>query len=466
MISAYGQRPPLSRRVGGGSLKTMVLVPRFDRARTPETAISEPLLNRKRAAEPSHSAQKSLRRWVPAGNQHDILQSVGFKPVESHAWPRLASDEEGLYVPLDSLGVTLAYARDGERGQDRLRDRLGQDYHVVSDFYLSTPTPLDDDDNHLGTAAGGHPADWSRWSDEAGIAEAHARNVDGQKIMFGVLDSGIDADHKDFAGRRVPIDFGFVHPRIRRYPVRQIRGFDTTGHGTHVCGILAGRSRGVARKARLVVASLLEAEDHAVTASSVVAAVDWAIGRFNNPRNARRPMIVNLSLGFPVLPPADRSGNEYHEQLESFRSLIEFLVDANILVVAAIGNDGEDCYCLPAGEPGVLSVGSVDAEFQVSSFSGCVPVGGAVSGPDVVGFGEDVESAAGRNIHGQSLFGFRSGTSQATPYVAGIAALYWSQATSLTAGQVAQILKETALPIDGERKRVGHGLARWQPGVI
>ena len=77
-------------------------------------------------------------------------------------------------------------------------------------------------------------------------------------VLVGVLDTGCDADHVQFRQKR--IDFCHVPLHYESEKLREIRGFDISGHGTHVCGIIAGQHIGIAPEADLMVASVIESE--------------------------------------------------------------------------------------------------------------------------------------------------------------------------------------------------------------
>ena len=77
-------------------------------------------------------------------------------------------------------------------------------------------------------------------------------------MLIGVLDTGCDADHIQLRQKR--IDFRYVPHHSESDNLREVRGFDVDGHGTHVCGIIAGRHIGVAPGADLMVVSVIESE--------------------------------------------------------------------------------------------------------------------------------------------------------------------------------------------------------------
>jgi subtilisin family serine protease len=143
------------------------------------------------------------------------------------------------------------------------------------------------------------------------------------------------------------------------------------------------------------------------------------------------------------------------------------MIDENMLVVAAIGNDEAGRFRYPAALPEVLAVGAVDEDGEeIKQFSGSVPAGTAdLAGPDLVGIGENVLGANACNVWGDSLYARWAGTSQATAYVSGIAGLYWSMNPRLSAADIRNLLIGTAKPVPPRQSsdRWGAGLARFDP---
>ncbi len=151
--------------------------------------------------------------------------------------------------------------------------------------------------------------------------------------------------------------------------------------------------------------------------------------------------------------------------------MIDFLVDSDVLVVAAIGNR-RDHFVSPACRGDVLSVGAVAGDLKRTPFSGHVPEAHrraedagrpARTGPRVMGYGQEVVAADRRTFRGDKLWVRRSRTSQAAAYVSGIAALYWCQKDSLSAHGVATLIEENALQLPDATIRDGRGLARFDP---
>jgi len=141
------------------------------------------------------------------------------------------------------------------------------------------------------------------------------------------------------------------------------------------------------------------------------------------------------------------------------------MVQANVLPIIAIGNNGPGEYGYPGAFKDVLGVGAVSFDGKVADFSGSGnPPNEGVSKPDLVGYGVSVYSSIERNYEGNSVYERLSGTSMASPYVAGIAALYRCQQPLLEVEEVKTRLIENVLELaEQPRDQVGSGLARFVP---
>ena len=225
-----------------------------------------------------------------------------------------------------------------------------------------------------------------RIDDLTGLDGTFEFNYSGKNIHVYVVDTGIYSDHNEFSGR---VGNGFS-------AVRDGRGSeDCNGHGTHVAGTIAGQRYGVAKDAIVHAVRVLNCRGSGST-SGVVSGLSWVL------ENAQRPAVVNMSLGGPRSRTLDRA--------------IERLTSAGINVVVAAGNDSSDaCNYSPSAVSSALTVGSSNRNDNRSSFSNygrCL---------DLFAPGERITSAwigeAGSNRT-------TSGTSMASPHVAGVAALY------------------------------------------
>jgi subtilisin family serine protease len=207
-----------------------------------------------------------------------------------------------------------------------------------------------------------------------------------------IMDTGIDFGHSEFGGRAVP---GFDAIDDGR------DGQDCQGHGTHVAGTVGGATFGVAPQARLVSVRVLDCNG-AGTWAGVVAGFDWVAS------HAEQPAVLNASLGGDYSPAVNDAAAA--------------VADAGVLPVVAAGNSASDaCDVSPASADGAFTVGATDSADEQTSYSNygdCL----ALFAP-----GDDIVSA---RLGGGSVS--ESGTSMASPHVAGVALLY--KATHPSAG--------------------------------
>jgi subtilisin len=271
-----------------------------------------------------------------------------------------------------------------------------------------------------------------------GVADAPET---GAGITVAVLDTGLDLDHPDFAGRDIEAR-SFVEGQSAQ---------DVQGHGTHVtgtaCGALApttGRRYGVAHEARILVGKVL-GDDGSGTDADILAGISWAI--------ASGARVISMSLGADV-----------REVSTAYETVGRRALAAGALVVAAAGNNarrgaGDPGFVgVPANSPSIMAVGAVDSALAIADFSAASTTveGGQV---DIAGPGVDVYSSWPQPQGTNTI----SGTSMATPHVAGIAAL-WSQRTGATGQQLWAQLVQAAQRLPLPASDVGTGLVR-APGA-
>ncbi|HWG91727.1 MAG TPA: S8 family serine peptidase [Candidatus Thermoplasmatota archaeon] len=241
-----------------------------------------------------------------------------------------------------------------------------------------------------------------------------------------VVDSGLRATHEEFLGPRYQGGYDFVG--------KDADPADDHGHGTHVAGIAAGalhNGKGIAGLGNLGlrVAKVLDAEGRSPT-SRVAEGIHWCV------QNGAH--VINLSLG--------GEGNS-----PTLRIAVEAAAAANVLVVASAGNDGPcpgGCVGYPARYSAAMAVGCVTATKALCWFSS-TGIHVEVAAP-----GESILSA----YHsGDASYARMSGTSMSAPHVAGAAALLWSYVPTLTAGQVREVLRDTAQDLGAAGCDVGFG---------
>ncbi len=278
---------------------------------------------------------------------------------------------------------------------------------------------------------------------QIGAPSVHERGIIGQGIKVAILDSGVDTDHAELAGKVLAYrNFTDNGPE------------DAIGHGTHVAGIAMGkgvrdvedagqknRVLGVAPGAELIVAKVC-GNDGWCSEGAIMEAIEWAV--------AQGADVMNLSLGGGAF--AD------HCDGDPLASKLNWAVDQGVTVVAASGNGGElgEGVAVPGCGSKVIAVGAVDASDTVQPWS-------SYGRPlDLVAPGVNILSS----LSCQSVqtcpeagYGKASGTSMAAPHVAGAAALLLQADPTMTPLQVYDVLTETAkdLGVTGFDTKAGFG---------
>ncbi|WP_254506726.1 S8 family serine peptidase [Anatilimnocola floriformis] len=288
----------------------------------------------------------------------------------------------------------------------------------------------------------------------------------GRNIRVAVLDTGFDLDHPDFVGRSVT-SRSFISGQAVD---------DFNGHGTHCIGTALGpqqpaggvRRYGCSFGGSIFVGKVLSNQGSGAD-NGILAGINWAIA--NNCR------IISMSLGSPVQPG------------ESFSPLYENIAQRALnsnpgtLIIAAAGNDSRSLSTglrlnpprpvgRPANCPSIMAVASLDSNLAVSAFSnGTInPVSGG-GGVDLAGPGGAVFSSvptpfpanvqpAGGGRPWPARYHTISGTSMATPHVAGIAAMWLEARPNTPALALWQLLLSNARRLSISSRDVGVGLVQ------
>ncbi|MDQ3705410.1 MAG: S8 family serine peptidase [Chloroflexota bacterium] len=392
-----------------------------------------------------------MTKEAPKSERIATLKSLGLKEMQPED---SAPKEEHSFCRLGHVGAYVVMSPD----QDRIakaREELEQDYLIMPNIPLALPTPLLDATNLTLTTTRRR----SGWPEASGVKAAHKNGNRGKGVIIGVLDSGCDADHAEFAGKRIEYRYVPLQPVPEK--LRAVRGFDVDGHGTHVCGIIAGKNVGVAPDAELMVASVIESETIRTSLERIMLGLEWMLSQFSLPDNQEKPVIISMSLGFR---PEWISAPQFQSVVDGISLLLSTLVnDFDALPVVAIGNDGAGNVRAPGYYSDVLSVGAVDSKLKPALFSGGgpAPQTGIIK-PDIAGFGVEVFSSHERTIDKKSMYAKLSGTSMATPYVAGIAALTAAANPGVQGQALRTLLVNNAMSLQEPPQRVGVGLARFK----
>lgn len=285
----------------------------------------------------------------------------------------------------------------------------------------------------------GDPLQSYQWGlNKAEVTKAWALGADGSGITIAIVDTGIDLNHPDLKDKLVS---GY-NAILDSENLSDLQ--DRNGHGTHVAGIAAAAKgnnagiAGVAYNAKIMPIKAMD-RDGEGTDTDIARGIYWAV--------AKGAKIINLSLG-----------SDSEEAV--LKAAVQYALKKNVLVVAAAGNYASGSnpgVSRPAADPGVLAVSAVDEQGEFADFS--------VSGPEIAlaGPGVDILSDYWQRRAGLPYvpaYARLDGTSMASPFVAGAAALVWSKHPDWNAGQVREALENGAVDLGdaGRDDEYGYGL--------
>lgn len=273
-----------------------------------------------------------------------------------------------------------------------------------------------------------HPYPWGVKKIDADIIWNKTK---GKGARVAVLDTGIEADHKDLKGNVI---------RGASFVENVASSADDNGHGTHCAGIIAAHGGGanaglygVAPDASVFPVKVFNYNGKGPV-SAIVLGLEWC---FQNNID-----IVSMSFRVPGDTPSP-----------ALKQACETLAEKGTILVAAVGNDQEDKRrkALGVGYPArydcVLGVGATDRYDTIASFSS------TGKGVDLVAPGVGILST-----YRNSRYREMSGTSQACPHVAGVAALLKAYRKNLTSDEIRRVLLETADPLGSDTPDTIYGV--------
>ncbi|MDD2545854.1 MAG: S8 family peptidase [Burkholderiaceae bacterium] len=238
-------------------------------------------------------------------------------------------------------------------------------------------------------------------------------NYKGAGVNAFVIDTGLRADHIEFTGRTKP---GYNVAPDSTGAVNSANTADCNGHGTHVAGTVGGSVLGVAKAVSLIPVRVLDCAGSG-SSSGVIAGINWVAA------STLRPAVANLSLGMSGVSTA-------------VNSAVAGAVGKGVTVVVAAGNSNVDaCTSSPGSEPSAITVGATDsndARASYSNWGSCL---------DLFAPGSSITSAWYTASNAAAVL---SGTSMASPHVAGVAALALAANPSATPTDVAAFLTSKA----------------------
>ncbi|MEU4402847.1 S8 family peptidase [Micromonospora orduensis] len=279
---------------------------------------------------------------------------------------------------------------------------------------------------------GGQRDDLDRNLGQIAAPQAWKAGYTGRGARVAVLDTGADFTHPDLAGRVVDrADF----------TAEGGDAVDHNGHGTHVASTIAGtgtaahgQRRGVAPDAQLVIGKVLDDNGYGDD-SGIIAAMEWA---------STRADVINMSLG----------GSDPDDGSDPLSLAVDGLSrQTGVLFVIAAGNSG-GAISSPGSAASALTVGAVDRDDQLADFSSRGPlVTSHAAKPELVAPGVDIVAAraAGTNLQDpiDRYYEGISGTSMASPHVAGAAALLVQRHPDWTGDKIKAALVGAADPLTG-----------------
>jgi subtilisin family serine protease len=276
-----------------------------------------------------------------------------------------------------------------------------------------------------------------------GAPQVWSAGFTGKGVKVGIVDTGIDPNHPDFAGR-----------------ILQMKDFtgegaaDNNGHGSHVAGTIGGtgaasngKYRGVAYECNFLTAKVLGGNGSGST-SGVMAGVEWAV--------QQGCQVINLSLGSDG--PCDGT--------DALSVLCDSAVNSGAVMCIAAGNAGPGASTV--GSPGcakqVITIGATSKSDAIASFSSRGPTSDNRVKPDVCFPGVSIVAAraAGTSMGTpvDQNYTSASGTSMATPHAAGACALLLQANPALKPAQVKEILMSTAKNLGLDQNTQGTGRAQ------
>ncbi|GIZ41993.1 hypothetical protein CKM354_000527400 [Cercospora kikuchii] len=342
------------------------------------------------------TAQTIPGKWIARIEDNEVLDTV-----LSTVFDAAGVQSTGTY----SVGNVKGFNFDGDDAILDILQELGAIKSVEPDVMMHAYVPLHvrQSLHHVrqlpgngtgnGTFVTQEDAPWglSRISHKTNAGNGSSYVYDrsaGEDTFIYIIDTGINTEHEEFEGR-VTLGESFIQGS---------EGEDDQGHGTHCAGTAAGTTYGVAKKANLIAVKVLDAEGSGSN-SGVLRGIDWAVQHATENGHLDRA-VLSMSLGGTFS--------------QTTNDAIEEATNAGAFITVAAGNEGEDASnSSPASAPSACTVGATNLQDARADFSN---FGEAL---DIFAPGEDITSAWIGSSSAQNTI---SGTSMATPHIAGLAA--------------------------------------------
>ncbi len=279
-----------------------------------------------------------------------------------------------------------------------------------------------------------------------GDRDGNATSYSTTDVVVAVIDTGIDSTHVDLDGGKV---IGWKDIVNNQSPA-----YDDNGHGTHCSSIVAGTGegnslyKGVATGAALVGVKVLDSAGSG-SMSDVTAGIDWAVAN----KTTLGIKVISLSLG--------AAGSS--DGTDSTSVAVNNAVNAGIVCCVAAGNEGPAKYTIgaPGAAANAITVGATrdvgENGFSLAYFSSRGPTADGRTKPDIASPGYYITAAEANSTN---AYVSMSGTSMATPFTAGTAALMFDANPNMTPAQVKSIITSTAVDFGPSGMDVDYGYGR------
>jgi subtilisin family serine protease len=313
-----------------------------------------------------------------------------------------ATERRGAKV--DRVFTSALYGFSGELSEDEA-EKISQDPRVA---YVEQDIAIEAQTTQAGATWGISRIDQHPFASP--IDTNYNYQATGAGVSVYVVDTGVLVTHPDFGGRAVAA-FDSYNENI---DISQCNG-----HGTHVAGTIGSNTYGVAKNVNIYSVKVFPCYG-GTSSASVIAGIDWIN------RNAPRPAVVNMSLAGGISSTLDQA--------------VKNSIGRGIVYVVAAGNFSDDaCNYSPADVSEAITVGSTgrsDSRDETTNFGRCI---------DLFAPGVAIESTWNQYPLPYPTFTM-SGTSTASPHVAGIAALYLEANPAASPADVSRALKSNATP--------------------
>lgn len=358
------------------------------------------------APTPSTTTQKTAKSSSASANAQqqsiDVFEVEGPVPAEQQVddtAAQLTADYGGTYSRTWSDAVK-GFLLNSTESQAIAMSQDSRVAFIVQDGAIAVGTP-DADPIVLAPDPSGliHPPQGTLW----GLDRINQRNLPlddmyaftntGQGVNAYVIDTGILPTHYEFNERAFAIYDAVDH---------EGNAIDCNGHGSHVAGTIGGQTFGVAKQVRLFGVRVLNCLGTG-TWSDVIDGVNFVTWHYRRPEQAGIPAVANMSLGGASNPAADAA--------------VRNSIRAGVTYVIAAGNGNSDASTYsPAGVPEAITVGAtnkLDSRAEFSNYGSTLDL-----------FAPGVSITSAWIGEGNLTFATATGTSMASPHVAGVVALY------------------------------------------